>query len=289
MQPDMMPRLICRDMPQTAALLVSGGYFVSSKVVASLIAALAIAVSGIAGPVAALAAEEGANTAVTEPADPLAGSGGALPDEIKASGYYAALAAVSLLKQAGIFLGDPVIAAAAVDVKKAADTAASLSGLPIQAGASAEDDESLWYCPDIPMKKEHQKLLWECCRERGLDYIDMLALIALESNFQEKCSNGKYKGYFQISSDHGPKLSKQLNTKNDPLDGAVNIIWGTAFYSWILDDERVKGLEGKEKRDVALSIYQRGPGGYDKYGKNKKYLEKYYQKRDMIVELFENR
>ncbi|HOL92107.1 MAG TPA: hypothetical protein PK767_10105 [Clostridiales bacterium] len=261
----------------------------SSKAVVSLIAALAISVSGIVRPVAALAAEEGANAAVTGSGNSLTESDSVLSEEVKASGYYAALAAVSLLKQAGMILGDPVVAAAAADVKKAADTAASLSGLPIQAGASAEDDESLWYCPGIPMKKEHQKLLWECCRERGLDYIDMLALIALESNFQEKCSNGKYKGYFQISSDHGTTLSRQLNTKNDPLDGTVNIIWGTAFFSWIMDDERVKGLEGKEKRDVALSIYQRGPGGYDKYGKNKKYLEKYYKKRDMIVELFENR
>ncbi len=67
----------------------------------------------------------------------------------------------------------------------------------------------------------------------------------------------------------------------------MNIVWGTAFYSWILVDKRVQDLEGQEKRDVALSIYQRGAGGYDRYGLNQKYLDKYYKKRDMILALFE--
>jgi hypothetical protein len=80
----------------------------------------------------------------------------------------------------------------------------------------AENDESLWYSPDIPMKKEHQQLLWECCKQKGLDYIDMLALISLESNFNEKCSNNRYKGYFQIStSPCGESCTKALNTPND--------------------------------------------------------------------------
>jgi hypothetical protein len=153
--------------------------------------------------------------------------------------------------------------------------------------AEAEDDESIWYSPDIPMKKEHQQLLWDCCKQKGLDYIDMLALISLESNFNEKCSNNRYKGYFQISTVHATNLVKALNTPNKPLDGAVNIKWGTTLFSWILADKRVKGLEGKEKLDAALSIYQRGAGGYDKYGLNKKYLEKYYAKRDKIAACFE--
>jgi len=269
---------------------------VSSKSIVGLITAIAIAVSGIGAPAAAFAAEEGPGTAPAKPVNvmtvsdsTLLKSDSILPDEMKTAGYNAFLAAVSMLDRVSALLNDPAMAVAAAYAARAADAAAALSGLEIQKSTSVEDDESLWYCPDIPMKKEHQKLLWECCMERGLDYIDMLALIALESNFQEKCSNGKFKGYFQISSDHGPRLSKQLNTKNDPLDGAVNIIWGTAFYSWILADDRVKDLEGKEKRDAALSIYQRGPGGYDKYGKNEKYLEKYYKKRDLIVKLFENR
>jgi len=182
----------------------------------------------------------------------------------------------------------PAVAAAMTGMTE--DILSSVAGEQTVSEEAAEpqDDESLWYCPEIPMKKEHQKLLYECCIERGLDYIDMLALISLESNFQEKCSNGKFKGYFQINAEHGAKLSKLLNTANNPLDGATNIKWGTAYYSWILLDGRVSGLEGKAKRDAALSIYQRGTGGYDKYGINKKYLEKYYKKRAVIVSYFQN-
>lgn len=167
-------------------------------------------------------------------------------------------------------------------------TAGSLSTTP-GAIEPAKEDESLWYLPQIPMKKEHQKLLWDYCKKRGIDYIDMLALIAVESNFYEKCSSGKYKGYFQISTTHNKNLAATLKTANKPLDGAVNINWGTAIYSWILADKRVKGLKDKKLRDAALSIYQRGTGGYDRYGINKKYLVIYYKKRDIIVSYFKNR
>lgn len=148
------------------------------------------------------------------------------------------------------------------------------------------ESESLWYSDKNPMKKEHQKLLWDYCQQRGLDYIDMLALISVESNFNEKCSTSGYKGYFQIGTGHGPNLSKALDTENKPLDGAININWGTAMYSWILADERVKDLTGKAKRDAALSVYQRGTGGYDKYGLNASYLKKYYAKWDIVRSWF---
>lgn len=150
----------------------------------------------------------------------------------------------------------------------------------------AEVEEKRWYRSQIPMKKEHQKLLWDCCQERNLDYIDMLALISLESNFDEKCVNGTHKGYFQLSAANAANLSKTLGTENKPLDGKINIIWGTAYYSWILAGDRVKGLEGKALRDAALSIYQRGSGGYDKYGLSYSFLQKYYKKRDKILEYF---
>ena len=170
-----------------------------------------------------------------------------------------------------------------------AGTAAGKTGSAANAAAAAleEDDESLWYRSQNPMKKEHQKLLWECCKARKLDYIDMLALISLESKFNEKCSNGKCKGYFQISSIHFKNLARTLKTPNTPLDGAVNIKWGTAMYSWALADKRTKGMEGKKLRDAALSIYQRGTGGYDRYGINKKYLARFYKERDVALSWFE--
>jgi len=151
-------------------------------------------------------------------------------------------------------------------------------------------DESVWYCSKIPMKKEHQKLLWEQSIKNGVDYIDMLALIALESNFDEKSisANGKYRGYFQISTVHGKNLSAQLGTKNDPLNGEVNIIWGTTMFGWIMKDKRVISLEGEKKLDVALSIYNRGSGGFDRYGIKESYVNMFRQRRKKILSYFEN-
>ena len=174
-------------------------------------------------------------------------------------------------------------------VARSAELAAGASEdyVAVFGNAPVQDDESLWYCSAIPMKKEHQKLLWECCIERDLDYIDMLALISVESNFDEKATNRKYKGYFQISADYGPNLSKTLNTENKPLDGTVNIKWGTAFYSWILLDKRTEDKEGNAQKEIALSIYQQGAGGYDRKGLSKKYISKFYKKREVIASYFE--
>jgi len=152
----------------------------------------------------------------------------------------------------------------------------------------SQAEESVWYCSKIPMKKEHQKLLWEQSKKNGVDYIDMLAVIALESNFNEKAvsSNGRYKGYFQISTLHGKNLSATLGTKNDPLDGAVNIIWGTAMFGWIMNDKRVQSLEGEDKFNAALSIFNRGSGGYDRYGIKESYVSMFRKKREMILSYF---
>lgn len=166
-------------------------------------------------------------------------------------------------------------------------TGAALSTTPGAIEAQKlKEEESLWYSAKISMKKEHQKLLWDYCKKRNLDYIDMLTLISLESNFNEKCSNRRYKGYFQISTAHGPNLSKTLKTQNKPLDGAININWGTAMYSWILADKRVKDLKGKKQRDVALSIFQQGSGGYNQRGLSTSYIRKYDKKRDLIASYY---
>ncbi|HEX3030020.1 MAG TPA: hypothetical protein VHT34_12115 [Clostridia bacterium] len=141
--------------------------------------------------------------------------------------------------------------------------------------------ESLWYISKISMKKEHQKVLWDYCNSRKIDYIDMLALIYTESNFNEK-ANGKYKGYFQFSTGTCARMAKSLKTPNTPLDGKININWGTALYSSILKDNRVKNLTGKKRRDVALSIFQRGTEGYDRYGISTRYLKTYYKKWNII-------
>lgn len=152
--------------------------------------------------------------------------------------------------------------------------------------SAIEAEEKLWYSKKLPLKKEHQKLLWDYCQKRGLDYVDMLSLIAVESNFNEKCSTRLYKGYFQISVSNCKNLSKVLKTPNTPLDGAVNINWGTAIIHNIINDKRVKKLEGKKKRDVMLSIFQRGTRGYDQRGLSSRFLKAFYKKRAVVSSYF---
>lgn len=151
------------------------------------------------------------------------------------------------------------------------------------------DDESLWHCKQIPMTKAHQKLLWDYCKKRNLDYIDMLSLVYLESGFSERAANSRYKGYFQISSANAANIAKTLKIKNKPLDGAININMGTALFSWILLDKRVKNLKGDKKREVALSIYKLGTGGYDKHGISKSYVSKFYKKKSTVSSYFKKK
>ncbi len=169
-----------------------------------------------------------------------------------------------------------------ISASGAAIMATTSSGIVLETADTAAIDENLWFRKSNPMKKEHQKLLWTYCKARNLDYIDMLALISTESNFYEKCSTGKYFGYFQISKGNCANLSVSMKTANKPLDGTINLNWGTAMFSGILADKRVKGLEGKKRRDVAIAIYQRGTGGYDRYGINKAFLKVFYKKKAIV-------
>lgn len=148
------------------------------------------------------------------------------------------------------------------------------------------EDESLWYSKKIAMPKEHQKLLWEYCKKRKLVYIDMLALIYLESGFNQKASNGRYKGYFQLSSKNTANIAKTLKIQNKPLDGAINLNMGTALFSWILSDGRVMKFKGDKKMEVALSIFQRGTGGYESRGISNSFVKKFEAKRKIVVSYF---
>ena len=149
------------------------------------------------------------------------------------------------------------------------------------------DDESVWYRSRNPMKKEHQKILWENARRNRIDYLDMLALVYTESNFNETCvASRRFYGYFQISKGHFADLAYSLQTKNAPLDGAVNIRWGTAMYGWIMESKRVQSLAPEKRLDAALSIYNRGPIGYDRHGLSKAFLARFHQKRAIVETWF---
>jgi len=194
--------------------------------------------------------------------------------------------ALSLTSSAFSLTGSALSLTGSAILLSPAENTADSTSLAAIAMKAAVLEESKWYRKQNPLKKEHQKLLYDSCRKFGLDYVDMLALIYTESNFQEKCVSRIYYGYFQISRGNCANWAKTLKTPNKPLDGTLNILWGTTLFAGILADKRVKGLIGEKKRDAALSVFQRGTGGYDRYGLNKAFLAKFYKKRAIVCQWY---
>lgn len=143
-----------------------------------------------------------------------------------------------------------------------------------------------WYSKKLPLKKEYQKLLYDYCKKRGLEYMDMLSVIALESNFNVTSRSRVYNGLFQISSRNSKQLSEKLKIPNNPMNGKININMGTEMFRQIIIDKRVKNLKGKLKTDTMLSIFNRGTGGFDRYGLNKKFLDVFYKKKTQMLVYF---
>ena len=126
-----------------------------------------------------------------------------------------------------------------------------------------------FYIKSIAMPYEHQKYLYEMTKKRGLDYLETLAFIGHESEFNPNAKGANNYGYFQISSVNHTHLSGKLGTKNAPFDPYVNINWGTYMIS---DLYKKYG-----NKDAVLSAYNKGEGGYAKTGKATAYIQKHNQ------------
>lgn len=131
------------------------------------------------------------------------------------------------------------------------------------------------YDSEIPMPEDHQKYLYNLCKERGLDYKKALAVIKHESVYDpSEVSETNDYGYFQVNVVNHKDLSKALNTPNKPLDPYVNINWGTYMLSDLYDYWKKKGVSGSDLDDYVWSSYNRGIGGFKEHGKATKYIAK---------------
>jgi soluble lytic murein transglycosylase-like protein len=129
------------------------------------------------------------------------------------------------------------------------------------------------YNARVPLDRELQLYLYDLCRQRNLDYKMVLAVIQHESNFNpEALGGGANYGLFQINSCHHGPLSAALNTDNAPFDPKTNINWGTYLLSRLF--EKYSGrYQGEELTRAVLSAYNKGTGGFEKYGHAIRYLE----------------
>lgn len=126
------------------------------------------------------------------------------------------------------------------------------------------------YVKGIPMSLAHQEFLFEQSKNLGLDYQQALAIIMTESNFNsETISKTNDYGYFQINKKSHKKLAQSTGTENEPLDGLVNIEWGTTLLSdaqlyWV-----EKGYTGDELDRLVWSSLIKGVNGVGKAGESK--------------------
>lgn len=122
------------------------------------------------------------------------------------------------------------------------------------------------YVKDIPMPFKHQEFVFLKSQRLDLDYAELLAIIAAESDFNtDLISDENDYGYYQINQIHHDSLSTYLDTRNAPLDPIINIAWGTHM----LDDYYMyweeKGLEGQKLNHyVWASFHQNSYGINDK-------------------------
>ena len=148
-------------------------------------------------------------------------------------------------------------------------------------GSKTKSESESFYIKSIKMPKEHQKYLYNLCKKRGLDYLKVLAIISLESNFNSKLVNnsGDY-GYMQINKVNHKYLSETLGTENAPLDPYVNLNWGTYMLSNLYKQWRAEKIDDTVKKGeifstldkYVISSYNKGVAGFKKGGMASRYI-----------------
>lgn len=142
-------------------------------------------------------------------------------------------------------------------------------------------EKGFTYNTSIPMPKEHQEYLYNKCKERGLDYLKTLAIISLESNFNNSTVSGTNDyGYMQINKANHNHLSKTLGTGNNPKDPYVNINWGTYMLEDLYSYWRNQGISEELSAGnvftpldkYVMSSYNKGIAGFKRYGMAVRYI-----------------
>lgn len=130
------------------------------------------------------------------------------------------------------------------------------------------------YKINLGLNEELQKLIYNKCQERNLDYIKVLGLIYHESKFEiNSVSPTNDYGLFQINKINHDVLAEKLGTKNEPLDPKINIEWGTYLLCNLYNYWKEKGISEKELDYYVWSSYNKGLIGFQKYGEAKDYIE----------------
>ena len=146
-----------------------------------------------------------------------------------------------------------------------------------QAEAASNSLAGFKYSKKVPLPKAQQQYLYKLTKQRGLDYKETLAVMLHESNMKANAKGGTNYGYFQINKVNHKNLAKITKTKNKPYDPYVNMNWGTYMLSDLQKKYKKKGYKGVALKEATLSAYNKGEGGFKKYGKATAYIKKHNQ------------
>lgn len=150
-----------------------------------------------------------------------------------------------------------------------------------------DDAKAFEYNSNIPLESDIQEYLYDLCEQRNLDYKMCLAIIKEESNFKAKAlGGGSNYGLFQINKCNHKMLSSTLNTANKPFDPETNINWGTYLLSYLYE-KYADTYNDDDLLKAVLSAYNRGEGGFKKYGFAKSYIKGYYKALEVVNSWFE--
>lgn len=136
--------------------------------------------------------------------------------------------------------------------------------------------------PKIPMPIEHQDFLHLLCTEKNIDFKKTMAIIRLESRFNQNNVSGKTYGYFQVHQMHHANLARDHKTAIAPLNPYINLKWGTTMVSNLYRSFENQGLSGDKLDRAVLSAFNKGIGGYKRTGEATKFINIYNQHLNWI-------
>lgn len=149
-------------------------------------------------------------------------------------------------------------------------------------------EKQFYYVKEIPLSEKLQKFIYDQSKEHDLQYIDVLGLIATESDFRPNTlnvnTNGtKDHGLFQMNDCNIPTFRKELNITGSVIDVYNNTRMGV----YELSNMSKKWASSKNDYDQhlidILSSYNKGYAGYKKNGPATKYLTRFNTKKSELI------
>lgn len=136
---------------------------------------------------------------------------------------------------------------------------------------------------DISLPIDYQEYMYLTCKEYDLDYKRALSVSLHESAFDVYATGKNYRdgivdsydrGLFQLNSKYSGKYAEMYGVPHAPYNPYINIEIGVRILSDLYSTYQREGYTGVALEEAVLSSYNRGEGGFRKYGVKSDYVKK---------------